>query len=97
MENEHLIRAELFCIHHNVELGFIQALNEQGLIEISFFEEVPYLQREQLKDLETITRLYLELGINLEGIDVILQLLGRIQSLKEEVVLLRNRLDFYES
>lgn len=96
MENEQLIKAELFCIHHNIEFAFIQALNEHGLIEVSFYEEVPYLFREQLKELEMITRLYLELGINLEGIDVILQLLERIRDLKEEVVLLRNRLDFYE-
>ena len=96
MENEKLISAHLFCSLHQIEPDFIQRLGEYGLIEIWFEQDEPYLQRDQLKDLELITRLYADLGINPEGIDAILHLLRRISALREEVVFLRNRLEFYE-
>ena len=97
MENDQLISARLFCTLHQVELQFLEALGEHGLIRITFVSDEPYLEPDQLRDLEVITRLYAELGINPEGIDAILHLLQRIRALKEEVVYLRNRLDFYES
>ena len=97
MENDQLISARMFCTLHQVELPFLEALGEYGLIRITLVSDEPYLQPDQLKDLEMITRLYAELGINTEGIDAILHLLQRIRALKEEVLYLRNRLDFYES
>jgi hypothetical protein len=96
MENSNLVPARLFCTLHHIELQFIHTLADQGMIEISFYEEEPYLLPDQLKDLELITRLYADLGINPEGIDAIMHLLDRIHALKGEVVMLRNRLQFYE-
>ncbi len=97
MENNRLISARMICTLHQVELNFIEALSEHGLIRVTFVADEPYLEPDQLKDIELIIRLYSELDINPEGIDAILHLLGRIRALKEEVVYLRNRLDFYES
>ncbi|HEY0897272.1 MAG TPA: chaperone modulator CbpM [Sphingobacteriaceae bacterium] len=87
----------MICSLHQVELNFIETLSEHGLISITFVADEPYLEPGQLRDFELIIRLYAELDINPEGIDAILHLLQRIRTLKEEVVHLRNRLDFYES
>ena len=41
-------------------------------------------------------RLHFDLDINLEGVDAIYNLLKQVESLKEEITALHNRLRFYE-
>ncbi|MFT7364613.1 MAG: hypothetical protein ACI9UV_002823, partial [Algoriphagus sp.] len=43
-------------------------------------------------DLEKVLRLHKELDVNLEGIDVILNLLGKVESLQMELNLAKQRL-----
>ena len=47
-------------------------------------------------NLEKFIRLYYELDINLEGIETITHLLQRINSLQDEIIILKNRLRLYE-
>ena len=54
MATQDMITAQDFCIHHNVEISFIQSLNESGLIEVTQQEEtlcVPLHQLPQLSEL----------------------------------------------
>lgn len=96
METSNLILIEEVCIHHKVESSFINTLNEFGLIEIIVVENDHYISNEQLKDLEKMIRLHYELDINLEGIDVISNLLKRIDHLQEELNTIKNRLRNHE-
>ncbi|NEW82177.1 MAG: MerR family transcriptional regulator [Mariniphaga sp.] len=96
MQTEHLIAVNDFCINHNIEVSFISSLQETGLIEIAFVEETAFLDADQLQQVEKFMRFYYDLDINLEGIETITHLLRRVNSMQEEIIMLRNRLSLYE-
>lgn len=91
-----MITAQDFCIHHNVEISFIQSLNESGLIEVTQQEETLCVPLHQLPQLEKMVRLYYEMDINMEGLETITHLLNRMNEMQQEIVKLQNRLGVYE-
>ncbi|MGD0341843.1 MAG: chaperone modulator CbpM [Bacteroidales bacterium] len=97
MNKANLIPANEFCASHNIEISFIDSLQEAGLIEITTIKETAYIQESQLSELEKVVRLYYDLDINLEGIETVKYLLQRINNMQEEITLLKNRLRLYES
>jgi hypothetical protein len=92
MQTKNLIAVKDFCFHHNIEILFIQSLQQYDLIEIITIEETLFIDKEHLLKLEKIIRLYYDLDINIEGIDSIIHLLEVISSLQDEIILLKNRL-----
>ena len=96
MENEHLIPADEICTHYKVEFSFINALQENGLIEMTTIEENYFIDTDQLQKLEQFTRWHYDLDVNLEGIEVIDQMLARIKNMQHEIAALRNKLQLYE-
>jgi chaperone modulatory protein CbpM len=97
MQNEDMVPASEFCVHHNIELSFISSLKEYGLIETVVVEEQIFLPSSQLGRLEKLVRFHFELDINLEGIETITHLLERMEAMQEEITRLSNRLKSYES
>jgi len=97
METEYLITLHEFCAHHNIEISFINSLQQTGLIEITTVEETGFIDSDQLQQLERFVRLFFELDINIEGIETITHLLRKINSLQDEIKVLNNRLRFYET
>lgn len=100
---EDFMTPEECCTYYNVELTFIESLNEYGLIEMRSIEEKRYIQNTQLNELEKFIRLHYELGINIEGIDAIAHLLHKMKIMQEEMTALKNQLqtgdrlsDFFE-
>ena len=81
MKTETLILVEQFCSSHGISTTFIAALHNFGLIELLVVEEKHYLTPLQLKEVERMVRLHYELDVNLEGIDIITNLLKRIEGL----------------
>jgi hypothetical protein len=67
------------------------------LFEIITIEKTLCLPKSQIKEIEKIIRLHYELQINLEGVNAIYGLLNRVEMLQEEIVMLNNKLDFYEN
>ena len=96
MKTAYLIPAIEFCRHYNIELSFIQSLNDSGLIEITIMEEKLFVPESQLLQLEKMVRLYYEMNINLEGIETIGSLLPRTRDRQQQVTLLLNRLSLSE-
>ena len=96
METENLILIDSVCSSHNVEVSFVYALREYGLIEVVEVANHQYLSIEQLKDFEKMMRLHYELNINLEGIDAIAHLLQRIDDLQQELLVARNKLSLLD-
>ena len=96
MQSEHMIIVDEFCIHHNIEVNFVNALKDSGLIELVIVEEKLCMPETQLPNLEKLVRLY-EMDINLEGIETITYLLGRIHDMQKEILQLHNRLSIYEN
>lgn len=92
MENDNLIPAIDFCTSHRIEIELVQTLNEQGLIEVISRKELIFIPENQVKKLEQIIVFHRELDINLEGVETILSLLQRMESMQEHILQLENKL-----
>ena len=97
MIQEHLITTQTLCSHYNIEISFVDALNKMGLIQIKIIEKNQYIHQDQIGNLEKIIRLHNELNVNLEGIDVVFNLLEKERELRNELIALKNRLRLYEN
>ena len=96
MKTENYFPLTVLSRHYNVELSFFFHLNEIGLIEIEMIEDAPSIDEERINELEKIIRLYNELDVNIEGIDVVLNLLHKIEIMQIELTAAKNRLRLYE-
>ena len=91
-----LIIIDEFCASHQLEVSFIHSLKDHGMIETVFVEQSLCIYADELPRLEQIVRLHRDLEINIEGIEVISDLLSRIEQMQNEITHLRKRLDFFE-
>jgi hypothetical protein len=96
MSNQNLILIEQFSLHHGVDVTFLTALRDYGMVDFIVVEEQQYLDAVQLPVVEKIIRLHNDLDINLEGIDAIMNLQQRMGVLQQELNLLKNRLRLIE-
>lgn len=96
MSTEQYIAVAEFCKIYHTEIAFIEALEEFGLIEITIQQEGGFINNEQLPQLEQFIRMHDELEINPAGIDVINNLLQRVEQMQHEIRELRNRLAQFE-
>ncbi|XLS30665.1 chaperone modulator CbpM [Flavobacteriaceae bacterium M23B6Z8] len=97
MELAYYINIEEFCLRHEIEETFIDALRDYELIKIEVHQDQQkYIHREELSELERMVRLYRELGVNPEGIQIIQQLLQKIERHQRELQRLRNKLSRFE-
>ena len=91
------IPTETLCIHYNIEISFIDALTNVGLIEIIIIEQNRCIHQDQIGNLEKIIRLHNELNLTIEAIDIVFNLLEKEQELQNEIIGLKNRLRRYEN
>ncbi|SDS58294.1 MerR HTH family regulatory protein [Polaribacter sp. KT25b] len=97
METENLISIQQFCEHYSIPKTFMNDLKEYELIEIIVAENDDYIKITQITEVEKMIRLHYDLNINLEGVDVIYNLLNQVDTLKKEVTDLQNKLRFYDN
>lgn len=96
MNLKEFISVSDFCLGHDISYGLMVDLKEYGLVEIIEKRDTWYIATEELPKAEKILRLHSELDINLEGIEVITQLLQRLEEMQNEMTRLKNRLRLYE-
>ncbi|MBY0482680.1 MAG: chaperone modulator CbpM [Chitinophagaceae bacterium] len=96
MEMQERIPIDIFCRQHGVETSVIFSFREFGLLEVFTIDELDYIDHQQLELAEKLVRLYADLHVNLEGIDVINHLLERINEMGQTIIVLKNRLRLYE-
>lgn len=94
MESD-MITLNEFCASHQIEISFVQSLEEYGFVKTVIIDQSLCVQESELPKLERIVRLHQELNINPEGLDVIDHLLERLEQMQQEITDLRNRLEFY--
>lgn len=97
MNLEKLIPITELCSHYEVEVSFFTNLNEMGLVQIKTVETTPYIESDSIFEVEKMIRMHQDLAVNTEGIDVVFNLLQKIDALQNEVTTLKNRLRLYES
>ena len=90
MDTELIIITE-YCSHNQIEPDFLFSLQEVGLIELLEQEEQFYISTSQLRDVERYTRWHYELSINVEGIDVVQNLMNRIKEMEGEIASLKEK------
>ncbi len=96
MNKEIYIEVSKLCLHYNADITFFSNLNEYGLIEIVTIEQSQYILQDKIPEIEKMMRMHEELNVNIEGIDVILNLLQKIDDLQTDLSSLKNRLKIYE-
>jgi len=96
MQSEYLIAIDEFCVKHDIEVSFINSLQETGLIEITTIDDSGFIRVEQIMQLEKFIRFHYEMDINIEGIETISHLLQRVNELQVEIVALKNKVGLYE-
>lgn len=96
MNIEDFIPLNELCTHYEVEISFINNLGEIGLIQIVIIEEKNYVHQDQIRNIEKMIRLHHELDVNIEGIDVVFNLLDKLDALQAELTAARTRLRMYE-
>jgi len=97
MENNKMVLVDKWCMHYNIEISFIDTLQEFGLINIALVDDARYLRHDDLKEIEKMMQFYYDLGINLEGIDVIVNLLMQIKELRHKLEVTNNKLKVLEN
>ncbi len=97
METKDFILINQLCSNYKVELSFFNELNEIGLIEITTIEQSQFIHHDKINDIEKMIRIHRELDVNIEGIDVVFNLLQKVNDLQNELILIKNRLQLYEN
>ncbi|MDR2955581.1 MAG: chaperone modulator CbpM [Prevotella sp.] len=90
--NTELIIIREYCIQSRIEPDFIVQLENEGLIEVAIVDNERYLYISQLRDVEQYARWHYDLSINVEGIDVIRNLLDRMHDMRTEIAQLKSQL-----
>ncbi len=85
-----------FCHLNNVPESFLDQLADFRLIQLIEVDTRKYILEGELNKIMRFANLRYELNINLEGIDVINNLLQQIDELQEKIYTLQNKIDFYE-
>lgn len=97
MASRQLITITDFCGYHQIDHTFITSLHEAGLVKVTKVDQQTFIPKSELHKLEKMIRLHHELEINIAGIEAISHLLDRVESLNEDIRLMKNKLQFYES
>lgn len=97
MSREDYVLITTLCSVYEVEHSYFEELDEIGLITIVRYEQESYVPVECIGDFEKILRIRKELKLNPEGIDVVFNLLNRIQLLQEELRAARQQLGVFRS
>lgn len=96
MSQSKLIKIEILCLHYAVEDTFFQQLDEIGLIEILQVENTSCVNEQQIAVVDKMVRLHRDLEINPPGLDVVFNLLKKIELLEQRLLATQNKLSIYE-
>lgn len=68
---EPLIPARELVAYHQLDLSFLMALEEQGVLETVTIGPVQYLHPDQPRPLERLIRLHRDLAVHIEDLDIV--------------------------
>jgi hypothetical protein len=69
-----------FCDFHECKITIIEEFIEHGIFEAQYENDVVLIPYPELPRLERALRIYLDLGVNTVGIDIILNLLDQLEA-----------------
>lgn len=86
------IAIEEFCSHHGVQVTLVRELADFGLVQLQKQEQQFFVPAAEIDKLERLVRLHHELGINKEGLEIILHMRDQLLNLNSELEVIRYRL-----
>lgn len=72
-----------------IETAFIKDLHQNGLIKITLIESQDMVDEYQLPHIERYANWHYDLELNIQGIEIVQDLLEKIEKLQQEVRLLK--------
>ena len=96
MSTEKLILLSSLSNYYNLEMDFFMNLSEMNRLTIITINESQYIDEVTLYEVEKMIRLHQELNVNTEGIDIVFNLLEKMNNLQNELISVKNRLRLYE-
>jgi len=69
---------------YNIEITFLNALEDSGLIQPEIENEIKYILYDDLPALERFANWHYDMDVNLPGLEIIHRLLGKIEMLQLE-------------
>lgn len=90
MSTQTVITLRQLCGCFSIDIGIVREFADFGLYPVVTIEGETGIEARYLDRLERIISLYQTLGINKEGIEIILDLRGKISDLQDHVDELRN-------
>jgi len=93
MNSRTVIAVKRVCDYYHIDLEIVRDFSEFGLCPTVIFNGELGIEAEHLDRLEEIITLHQALGINKEGIDVILELRDKISGLQDKVEMLQSEAD----
>lgn len=81
--SERISREELVKIY-NIEVTFFDELEEYGLVSTQTENDIKYLLYEELPQFEKFANWHYDLEVNMPGLEVINNLLQKINTLQDE-------------
>lgn len=93
---ERISREELVKVY-NIEIAFFDGLVENGLLEVHTENNIRYLLYEDLPVFEKFTNLHYDLDVNLAGLEIIHEMLQKMEVLRTKNRELMNKLSVFSS
>lgn len=84
------IQIEVFCEFHNIDVQFIYAIIDSGFVDIVKEKDQILIPNTSIDKLERCVRLSNDLGVNIEGLEVINNMRLKIIELRKEVQRLKS-------
>lgn len=97
MSEEIYIAISELCLNYKIDKAFLSSLNHHGLIEFRTIKQSQCIHRDSIAAIEKMVRIHYELNVNIEGIDVVFNLLNKIDALQNDLNTVKNRLKIYEN
>ncbi|WNJ21359.1 chaperone modulator CbpM [Pontibacter sp. G13] len=93
MSTQRYIRIQEFARFHQIEESILYEFDDFGLIHLYHRTDGPCISDDDVQDCERVVRLFRDLGINKEGIEVIVRMRGQIVSLQQELRSLKSLME----
>jgi len=96
MSKNNYIQIDILCKLYQVEPALFERLDDIGLIQTTQVQSTLCVDEAHISQIDKILRLHHDLEINPEGIDVVMNLLSRIEALEQSLIEAKNRLKIHE-
>lgn len=95
MNEQEYIKLDIICTNYHINRDLVLEFYDFGFVEIHTIEPDEYLHNKDIAKLEQVLNFYRELDINLPGIEVIMELLQKLDDLQSELNSAKRQLEIH--